>query len=88
MSDTAKLDNAPPERMPTEIGLRHLRYVELSATCGSFRKAAVTLGVQQSAVSRRIRDLEDALGAALFIRHSGGVVLTEAGTRWAFWRDC
>lgn len=35
--------------------------------------------MQESAISRRIRDLEDELGAALFIRHSGGVILTQAG---------
>jgi DNA-binding transcriptional LysR family regulator len=38
---------------------------------GSFRKAAVALGVQESTISRRIRDLEDSLGSALFHRYSG-----------------
>lgn len=36
-------------------------------------------GVHQSAISRRVRDLEDELGVSLFIRHSGGVELTNAG---------
>lgn len=61
------------------VELRHLRYVVAAAQCGSFRRAAVSLGVEQSAISRRIRDLEDDIGAALFIRHSGGVILTHAG---------
>lgn len=61
------------------IALRHLRYVVAAAEQGSFRRAAQALGVQESAISRRIRDLEDEIGAALFIRHHGGVELTFAG---------
>lgn len=61
------------------VELRHLRYVVSAADRKSFRRAAAALGVQESAISRRIRDLEDELGAALFIRHSGGVILTQAG---------
>jgi DNA-binding transcriptional LysR family regulator len=64
------------------IELKHLRYVDAASRCGSFRRAAVHLGVDQSAISRRIRDLEDNIGAALFIRHSGGVVLTQAGKKF------
>lgn len=59
--------------------LRHLRYVVAAAEHGSFRKAAQALGIQESAVSRRIRDLEDEIGAALFIRHHAGVFPTYAG---------
>lgn len=53
-----------------------------AAERGSFRRAAKALGVQESAISRRIRDLEDEIGAALFIRHHGGVHLTQAGQRF------
>jgi DNA-binding transcriptional LysR family regulator len=45
----------------------------------SFRQAACAQGVRQSAVSRRIRALEDALGVSLFERHHGGVRVTPAG---------
>lgn len=48
----------------------------------SFRAAARMLGVQQSAVSRRIRSLEDVLGVSLFERHAGGVRLTTAGIQF------
>lgn len=65
-----------------EIEMRHLRYFVAAAEYGSFRKAASALGLQESAISRRIRDLEDALGASLFQRSSGGVHLTLAGQRF------
>ncbi len=45
----------------------------------SFRRAAAMLDAPQSAVSRRVRDLEDELGVSLFERHSGGVRTTAAG---------
>ncbi|MGY4197295.1 LysR family transcriptional regulator [Bradyrhizobium sp. USDA 4520] len=61
------------------FGLRHLRYVIAAADHGSFRRAAAAIGVQESAISRRIRDLEDEIGAALFIRSNSGVRLTHAG---------
>ncbi|WP_114389627.1 LysR family transcriptional regulator [Notoacmeibacter marinus] len=64
------------------IELRHLRYVVAASRCGSFRRAAVSLGIEQSAISRRIRDLEDELGASLFNRHSSGVILTHAGKKF------
>lgn len=48
----------------------------------SFRRAATVIGVPQSAVSRRVRRLEDELGVSLFERHSGGVRTTVAGRRF------
>lgn len=64
------------------IELRHIRYFVVTAEHGSFRRAAGVLCVDHSAVSRRIRDLEDHLGASLLNRHSGGVCLTLAGERF------
>jgi DNA-binding transcriptional LysR family regulator len=64
------------------VELRHLRYAIAAAQSGSFRAAARSLGVQESAVSRRIRDLEDHLGVTLFTRGYGGVELTHAGKRF------
>lgn len=62
--------------------LRHVRYVLAAAEHRSFRRAASSLSVEPSTVSRRIRDLEDDIGAALFIRWHGGVTLTLAGERF------
>ncbi|MBZ7921494.1 LysR family transcriptional regulator [Ensifer adhaerens] len=64
------------------FGMRHLRYVFAAADNGSFRRAAAAVGVQESAISRRIRDLEDALGVALFVRSNSGVRLTHAGRQF------
>ncbi len=66
----------------SSIELRHLRYFVAAADHGSFRKAATAIDVKESAVSRRIRDLEDHLGASLFQRHNGGVSLTLSGQRF------
>ncbi|MBO0756530.1 MAG: LysR family transcriptional regulator [Bradyrhizobiaceae bacterium] len=48
----------------------------------SFRRAAAALGVTPSAISQSIRALEERLGAALFIRTTRSVGLTEAGKRF------
>jgi DNA-binding transcriptional LysR family regulator len=48
----------------------------------SFRRVATVLGLRQSAVSRRVRELEDELGVSLFERHRAGVRVTNAGVRF------
>src|SRR6201981_3925779 len=48
----------------------------------SFRRAAAQLGVTPSAISQAIRALETRVGAALFIRTTRRVGLTEAGERF------
>jgi len=48
----------------------------------SFRKAAAALGVTPSAISQTVRVLEARIGAALFIRTTRSVGLTEAGERF------
>src|SRR5581483_4040146 len=48
----------------------------------SFRRAAAELGVTPSAISQAIRTLEARLGAALFIRTTRSVGLTQAGERF------
>ena len=48
----------------------------------SFRRAAAELGVTPSAISQAVRALEARIGAALFIRTTRSVGLTEAGARF------
>ncbi|CAB3708647.1 LysR family transcriptional regulator [Trinickia soli] len=48
----------------------------------SFRRAAAQLGMTPSAVSQAVRVLEARIGAALFIRTTRSVGLTEAGERF------
>ncbi|MEJ0051562.1 MAG: LysR family transcriptional regulator [Methylovirgula sp.] len=66
----------------SKIALHYLRYVLAAAEKGSFRQAANELGVWESTISRGIHDLEDEIGVALFIRHPGGVTLTNAGNKF------
>ena len=64
------------------IDLQSLHYAVLVADHHSFRKAATALGVHQSAVGRRVRSLEDAIGVSIFERRSGGAYLTCAGVEF------
>ena len=58
-----------------------LRILAAVAKHGSMNRAAVDLHLVQSSVTARIRLLEEELGVRLFVRHSRGVRLSEAGTR-------
>ena len=53
------------------VNLRDLLDVQAICEAGSFRKAAVILGVTQPTLSNRIAHLEDQLGASLFDRSRG-----------------
>jgi LysR family transcriptional regulator, glycine cleavage system transcriptional activator len=57
-----------------------LVFFEAVARYGSFTKAADELHVTQSAVSKQVKHLEEALGFKLFDRQHRSVVLTAAGT--------
>src|SRR5258707_15040455 len=59
--------------------LDEIRALVSIAQHGGVTRAAGTLNRSQPAVSRRIRQLEDALGSRLIEKVSGGVILTEAG---------
>jgi DNA-binding transcriptional LysR family regulator len=68
--------------MPSVPPLHLLLAFEACARHASFARAAVELNVTPSAVSHRIRDLEDNVGEALFVRRARRVELTHAGGRY------
>jgi DNA-binding transcriptional LysR family regulator len=59
--------------------LRHLRYFVSAAELGSVSRAAEKLFIAQPALSAQIRQLEEEVRAALFVRLPRGVRLTPAG---------
>ena len=65
--------------------LDFLRGFEAAGRLASFTRAADELFVTQSALSRQVKALEDALGVALFERRHRALALTPAGA--AFHRD-
>lgn len=58
-----------------------ISFVEV-ARCGCFSRASRSIGVPLPTVSRRVAELEEALGARLFHRSTRQVVLTEAGNEY------
>ena len=61
------------------LALTNLRAFEAVARRSSFSDAADELFLTQSAISRQIKSLEDELGAALFLRGTRHVELTQSG---------
>ena len=62
--------------------LEWIRVFEAAARLGSFTAAAHELGLTQAAVSQRIRNLEQRIGAQLFDRQARGVSLSTQGEAW------
>jgi DNA-binding transcriptional LysR family regulator len=63
----------------TSATLLHLQYAVMAAELGSFRRAAGSLRLRQSTLSRCISRLEQTIGVSVFDRFSGGVRTTSAG---------
>lgn len=61
------------------MDLKKLRYFAVTASEGSFHRAAAKLNMAQPALSRQVRDLEEEIGTTLFVRSSKGVTLSRAG---------
>jgi DNA-binding transcriptional LysR family regulator len=57
-----------------------LRYLVACADAGKFTLAAIALNIETSTISRRMSNLEDELGLALFERKHSGIRLTRGGS--------
>jgi DNA-binding transcriptional LysR family regulator len=62
-----------------ELDLRLLRSFVTVAAEGHFGRAATRLAITQPALTRQIQNLEAQIGAAVFIRRTRDLALTEAG---------
>lgn len=69
--------------MLDHIPLEAFRVFDRAARAMNFSEAARSLNITQAAVSRRIKGLEEVLGAPLFTRRGRNLALTAAGARLA-----
>jgi LysR family nitrogen assimilation transcriptional regulator len=67
--------------LESRLDLRQLRYFVAVVEAGSFSRAAEQVHVAQSALSARIRKMEESLGAELLVRMAKGVRPTPAGEK-------
>jgi LysR family hydrogen peroxide-inducible transcriptional activator len=65
------------------ISMKHLRYFDALARHGHFGRAAAACGVSQPALSVKIRELEDTIGASLVDRGGRRIGLTGLGETFA-----
>jgi DNA-binding transcriptional LysR family regulator len=79
LSPNANYSTKYGEPMSATPPLRKLQYVLAVARELHFRKAAERLHVEQSSISRQIREVEEELGFEIFRRDNHFVALTDAG---------
>ncbi len=62
--------------------IKEIKYLLALAACGSVSAAAELLYVSQPSLSQFLKQYEDGLGAALFVREPSGIKPTKAGERF------
>ncbi len=67
--------------MGVKLEVRHLKLLQAIAETGSVTEAGKRLHLTQSALSHQLRDAEEKLGTALFLRLGKKMVLTPAGEK-------
>lgn len=73
------LYNNSGDKMGTDIDLNLYKVFYVVATVGNITKASEQLYISQPAVTKSIKQLENALGGTLFVRTKKGVKLTDEG---------
>lgn len=68
--------NSPPTPLLRRLRLPQLQLVRMAGDGANFRSMALALGVTQPAITKMAHELEQALGARVFERGSGGMRLT------------
>jgi DNA-binding transcriptional LysR family regulator len=63
--------------------LKMLRFFCAAAEADNFKEAAARLGTSPQAITRAVKELEDALGELLFHRNTRGIQITEFGAQFA-----
>lgn len=63
--------------------LEMLRLFCAAADASSFKEAAARLGISPQAITRAVKELEEAVGEVLFHRNTRGIQITEFGTQLA-----
>lgn len=71
-----------PAQSPRLPKISVIQAFKVAAELGSLAKAAAQLALTPAAVSQQIRQLEEQLGSALFVRTQSGVRLTETGKEY------
>jgi LysR family transcriptional regulator, regulator for metE and metH len=74
-----RLDELSSYIMEVQLEVRHLKLLAAIADTGSVTEAGKRLYLTQSALSHQLRDAEEMLGTALFLRLGKKMVLTAAG---------
>lgn len=72
-----RTDRAPAEEKA--MTLQQLRYVIMTADCGSMNEAAKRLFISQPSLSGTIKELEEEIGLDIFLRSNRGIVITPEG---------
>jgi molybdate transport repressor ModE-like protein len=67
--------------MKLRLDIESLRAMKAVASTGSVTRAAVKLNLTQSAVSHKIKRLEERIGRPVFVRTDGSLGVTEDGAR-------
>ncbi|SFA68762.1 transcriptional regulator, LysR family [Poseidonocella pacifica] len=64
------------------MNLRQFKYFVATAELGQVSRAALALSISQSSITTAIRELEQELGTALFVRTAHGMDLTPTGRKF------